>query len=289
MPLDPTAAPPARVAVLTTLAMLAFAGNSLLCRLALRDSTIDAASFTSVRLVSGALVLWLIVRWRGGTAARGGDWTSALALFAYAAAFSYAYVSLSAATGALLLFGAVQVTMIGFGLWRGERLSALQTLGFVAACAGLVALLLPGAHAPSWRGSVLMLVAGAAWGVYSLRGRGAGNPLAATAGNFWRASVITVGLSLAALSNARLDGAGTAAAVASGAVTSGVGYAIWYSALRGLKATQAAVVQLTVPVIAAAGAVALLGEAITLQLAVASVVVLGGVALVILKAPRRPP
>lgn len=289
MPLDPTAAPPARVAVLTTLAMLAFAGNSLLCRLALRDSTIDAASFTSVRLVSGALVLWLIVRWRGGKAARGGDWTSALALFAYAAAFSYAYVSLSAATGALLLFGAVQVTMIGFGLWRGERLSALQTLGFVAACAGLVALLLPGAHAPSWRGSVLMLAAGAAWGVYSLRGRGAGNPLATTAGNFWRASVITVGLSLAALSNARLDGAGTAAAVASGAVTSGVGYAIWYSALRGLKATQAAVVQLTVPVIAAAGAVALLGEAITLQLAVASVVVLGGVALVILKAPRRPP
>jgi drug/metabolite transporter (DMT)-like permease len=279
---------PARVLTLTVLAMLAFAGNSLLCRLALKQSAIDAASFTSVRLVAGAIVLALILRLRSGAAPRSaGDWPSAFALFVYAAGFSWAYVSLPAASGALLLFGAVQITMIGHGLWRGERLRPTQTIGLLAACAGLVALLLPGAHAPAWRGSLLMVCAGVAWGVYSLRGRAAGNPLAATAGNFWRASVLTLAMSTLMLHSAQLDEAGVACALASGALASGVGYAIWYTALRGLAATSAATVQLSVPVIAALGAIALLGEPLTWHLVVTSSVILGGVALVIVNQPRR--
>jgi len=175
---------PLRVWALTLLAMLAFAGNSLLCRMALSRTGIDAASFTSVRLVSGALVLWLIVRARAGSSAVAGSWSSAFALFAYAAAFSLSYATVSAATGALLLFGAVQATMIGHGLWFGERLSNWQLVGLVMALAGLVGLLLPGLSAPPLQGSLLMLIAGVAWGAYSLRGRGAGDPLRVTAGNF---------------------------------------------------------------------------------------------------------
>ena len=277
-----------RLATLTLLAMLAFAGNSLLCRLALKDTGIDAASFTAVRLVSGALVLALLVRLRGGSAASQGDWPSGLALFVYAAGFSFAYLTLTAATGALLLFAAVQVTMIGVGLWRGERLAPLQMAGFAAACAGLVGLLLPGVQAPSWSGAVLMIAAGAAWGVYSLRGRGARDPLAITAGNFWRAAVFSAVLSAVFLARTSADALGLALAVASGAITSGLGYAVWYTALRGLTATVASTVQLTVPVITAVGAVLWLGESLTLRLVLASVAVLGGVALVALrKAPPR--
>lgn len=278
---------PAYVLTLTALAMLAFAGNSLLCRLALKQSAIDAASFTSVRLIAGAVTLGLIVHFRGSAKPAAGDWVSASALFVYAAGFSWAYISLPAGTGALLLFGAVQITMIGYGVWRGERLRPAQTLGLLAACGGLIVMLLPGAHAPPWRGSVLMLCAGVAWGVYSLRGRSARNPLGVTAGNFWRASVMTLAMSGLLLRSAELDAAGVAYAVASGALASGVGYAIWYTAIRGLAATSAASVQLTVPVIAALGAVVLLGEPITLHLVVTSVIILGGVALVIVN--RLPP
>jgi drug/metabolite transporter (DMT)-like permease len=262
--------------------MLAFAANSLLCRVALRETGIDAASFTGVRIGSGALVLWLIVRLRGGDVSRHGSWPSAGALFAYAAGFSYAYLTLPAAVGALLLFGAVQATMIGYGLARGERLNHRQSLGLILAGGGLVGLLLPGLSAPPPGGAALMIAAGVAWGVYSLRGRGGANPTAITAGNFVRALPFAAALSLVTLAGATIDGAGVGYAVASGALASGLGYAIWYAALPGLAATSAATVQLSVPVIAALGAAAFLGEAITLRLVLASIAVLGGIALVIL-------
>ena len=274
--------------LLTLLAMIAFAGNSLLCRLALQRTGIDPASFTGIRLLAGALVLGLIVRLRSGPRLAGGNWPSALALFAYAAGFSYAYLSLTAATGALLLFGAVQATMIGVGLWNGERLRAMQTVGLLGAFAGLAWLLLPGLSAPPLAGSALMLGAGIAWGVYSLRGRGAGDATAVTAGNFLRAVPMAAVLSLAMAGTTALDRAGVVYAVASGAIASGLGYAIWYTALRGLKATSAASVQLSVPVIAALGGILFLDEAISLRLAVAAVAILGGIALVIIdKSPAR--
>ncbi|MBO13393.1 MAG: EamA family transporter [Planctomycetaceae bacterium] len=276
---------PTRVLVLTSLAMVAFAGNSLLCRLALKDAQIDAASFTSIRLISGAAVLWLIVRARRQAMDGSGDWRSALALFAYAAGFSYAYVDLPAAIGALLLFGAVQVTMIGYGLSTGERLVLRQSTGLVLAFGGLVGLLLPGLSAPPPGGAALMLGAGIAWGVYSIRGKGAGDATSTTAGNFLRAAPLAVGLNLAMLPTDRPETLGIACAVASGAVTSGIGYAIWYSAIRGLKATHAATVQLSVPVIAAAGGIVFLGEAISVRLVIASVAILGGVALVVIEKP----
>ena len=273
---------PARVLLLTTLAMLAFAGNSVLCRLALKHTGIDPATFTSVRLVSGALVLWLLVRVRDGRTARAGNWPSALALFAYAAAFSWAYVSLPTAAGALLLFGAVQATMIGYGLWQGERLAPRQTLGLLAACAGLIALMLPGLSAPPLGGALLMMAAGVAWGVYSLRGKGGGDATQTTSGNFQRAALLTLILSAITLPQARLDGAGLVYAVVSGAITSGLGYAVWYTAVRGLPATSAATVQLSVPVIAALGGALFLHEPLTLRLVASSLAILGGVALVTL-------
>lgn len=273
----------ARIITLTSLAMLAFAGNSLLCRIALKHTSIDPASFTTIRLLSGALMLWVVVSVRGGTSAGAGNWRSAFALFIYAAGFSFAYVSLSAATGALLLFGAVQVTMIGHGVWAGERLLKLQLVGVVLAFGGLIVLLLPGLTAPPLYGSALMLGAGIAWGIYSLRGKVAGDPTKITAGNFLRAAPIAVVLSILMLSGTSLDSAGVWYAVASGALASGIGYAIWYTALPALKATHAATVQLSVPVIAASGGVVFLGEPVTLRLVLASVAILGGIALVILE------
>ena len=274
-----TRTPTAHTLALTGVAMLAFAGNSLLCRLALQHSGIDPASFTTVRLTSGAVVLWALVRWRGQRPA--GDWGSAAALFVYAAAFSFAYLSLSAGTGALLLFGAVQATMLGWGLWRGQRLGRGQTAGLVLALGGLVALLLPGVTAPPAGGALLMTAAGVAWGVDSLRGRGAGDPTAVTAGNFVRAGALAVPLGLAGLPGATLDPTGLLWALCSGAVTSGLGYAIWYAALKGLQPTSSASVQLSVPVLTALGGVVLLSEPVTLRLALCSLAILGGIAWVI--------
>ena len=271
-----------RIVSLTSLAMIAFAGNSLLCRLALKHTGIDAASFTTIRLISGALMLWLVVRMRRTAHTGGGNWTSAFALFVYAAGFSFAYVSLPAATGALLLFGAVQATMIGHGIWTGERLLKLQIVGLVLAFGGLVGLLLPGLSAPPLYSSMLMLGAGAAWGVYSLRGKGAGDPISVTAGNFLRAAPIAAALSFLMFNGTSVDHAGFWYAVSSGALASGIGYAIWYTALPALKAPTAATVQLSVPVIAALGGLVFLGEPITLRLVLASVAILGGIALVIL-------
>jgi drug/metabolite transporter (DMT)-like permease len=278
-----------RIIILTSLAMLAFAGNSLLCRAALKHTSIDPASFTTIRLISGALMLWLVVRARSsthsdnGTHNGSGNWPSAFALFVYAAGFSFAYVSLPAATGALLLFGAVQATMISHGIWAGERLQRLQLVGLVLALAGLVGLLLPGLSAPPVIGSLLMLGAGVAWGVYSLHGRGAGNPTRVTAGNFLRAVPIAAALSMIMYNGTSLDSAGFWYAVASGALASGIGYAIWYTALPALKAAKAATVQLSVPVIAALGGIVFLGEPLTLRLVLSSVAILGGIALVILE------
>jgi len=229
--------PYARIIALTSLAMIAFAGNSLLCRVALKHTSIDAASFTTIRLISGAL----------------------------------------------LLFGAVQATMIGHGIWAGERLLKLQMVGLLLAFGGLVGLVLPGLSAPPLYGSMLMLGAGVAWGVYSLRGKGAGDPIKVTAGNFLRAAPIAAILSVLMLNGTSLDQAGIWYAVSSGALASGIGYAIWYTALPALKATTAATVQLSVPAIAALGGIVFLGEPITLRLLLASVAILGGIALVILE------
>ena len=295
--------------------MIAFASNSLLCRAALRQTPIDPATFTLARIFAGALALWVIFQarkklmvdrtaWplvessglsspvtnaspaRTPSTLKDGNWLSAFALFAYAAAFSFAYVDLAAGTGALLLFGAVQATMIFWGFAHGERLDGLQIIGLVAAIAGLVILLLPGITAPPIAGSLLMISAGIAWGIYSLRGRKTENPVAATAGNFLRAIPFVVLVSLALLRQAKFDSLGLLYATISGAITSGVGYVIWYAALPGLKRTSAATVQLSVPVIAAAGGIVFLHEPITWRYLAASITVLGGIGLVVFERAR---
>ncbi|HJR13998.1 MAG TPA: DMT family transporter [Rhodanobacteraceae bacterium] len=276
-----------RTTIFTAVALVAFAGNSLLCRAALAHTRIDAASFTTMRLLSGALVLWCLVWLRGGARMGGGNWLSALALFAYAAGFSFSYLHLTAAVGALLLFGAVQTTMIGHGIWSGERMGWLQIIGLVLACGGLLVLLLPGLSTPPLTGALLMLGAGIAWGIYSLRGKHGGDPLKVTAGNFLRAAPMALILSLSLSRNASLDPAGVGYACLSGALASGMGYAIWYTALPFLKSTTAATVQLSVPILAAAGGVFFLGEPLTFRLLLASVAILGGIALVILMGERK--
>ena len=289
--------------MLTLLAMIAFASNSLLCRAALKESSIDPATFTFLRIFSGAVALWLIMSVRkrmiverrtsplvetGSSSSlvarhvlfRYGTWISAAALFVYAASFSFAYVSLSAGTGALLLFGAVQATMILWGLHKGERLNTIQIVCFILAVIGFVVLVFPGLSAPPLAGSILMLGAGVAWGVYSLRGKGERNAASVTAGNFVRAVPFATALIVIFAPWTHADLAGIAYAIISGAVTSGLGYVFWYKALPGLKAASAATVQLSVPVLAATGGILLLGEPITVRYLLASVAVLGGIALV---------
>jgi drug/metabolite transporter (DMT)-like permease len=316
----------ARLFLLTLAAMIAFASNSLLCRAALKQTHIDAATFTFIRIFSGAIALWLFMNVRrritldrtatplaagsktgvgfpspsSSSKRRGGlfslrekvrrrvlgrkgngNWISALALFTYAAAFSFAYVNLSAGTGALLLFGAVQATMIFWGLHQGERLDTIQIVGLVVAVTGLVILMFPGLSAPPLIGSILMLGAGVAWGIYSLRGKGEQSPASVTAGNFVRAVPFSAVVWIIFLRSAHVDLAGVSYATLSGAIASGLGYVIWYSALPGLKAASAATIQLSVPVLASTGGILLLGESITLRYVVASVAVLGGIALVV--------
>ena len=277
---------PTRLFILTLFAMIAFAGNSLLCRLALKHTSIDAASFTFIRIFSGAAVLLLIMKVRNAAWKVAGNWPSAMALFAYAAAFSFAYNSLSAGTGALLLFGAVQATMILWGVRKGERLHVRQLVGLVLALGGLVLLLFPGLSAPPFEGSILMLGAGLAWGIYSLRGKAAVDPTSATTGNFLRAVPLAAVVSIILFRSAHLDRTGIGYAVLSGALASGVGYVIWYTALPGLRAASAATVQLSVPVLAATGGILLLGEPLTLRFLCASIAVLGGIALVVMNPLR---
>ena len=269
--------------------MLAFAANSVLCRLALARGSIDPASFTLVRVGSGVATLWLMLALMGTGSVMQGSWRAAFALFAYAAGFSFAYVTLSAGAGALLLFGAVQATMVTTGLVRGERLTVSQWFGLVVALAGLAALLTPGAAAPPIGGALLMLAAGVAWGAYSLLGRSAVDALPGTAGNFLRALPMAVALAAAALAAAfdtKLDQSGLVYAIMSGAVASGLGYTIWYAALPGLSPAQGASVQLSVPVITALAGTIALGEAITIRLLLSSIAILGGIALVIARRPR---
>ena len=266
---------------LTLLSMIAFAGNSLLCRMALKSTAIDAASFTTVRMLSAALVLGLLIGFKPSVYRNGGNWPSALALFAYAAGFSFAYINLSTGTGALLLFGAVQATMIGFGIYNGERLVGWRLIGFLLALGGLIILLLPGLSAPPLASALSMVVAGIAWGIYSLRGKAVGSPVAATAGNFLRTVPMTAALSLVMLPQMSLSVDGVVLAVLSGALTSGLGYAIWYGVLPFLKSTTAATVQLSVPVIAALGGVLLLGEPLAGRLIAASLAIVVGILLVI--------
>jgi len=267
--------------------MVAFAANSILCRLALGEGHIDAASFASVRVIAGALTLLLIVlpRWR-----RAGrnpvDWRAAAMLFTYVAFFSFAYLSLSAGAGALLLFGAVQLTMFVTALRLGERFPALSWLGLALAVAGIVYLVLPGVTAPDPLGAALMVIAGVAWGVYSLLGRGVQDPLEATANNFLFSVPLVLLVSLVFAGHAEISARGLVLAIASGAVASGLGYVIWYAALRGLTATSAATVQLSVPVIAAIGGVLLLSEPVTLRLVLASAATLGGIAIVFAQRAR---
>ena len=270
-------------ALYTSLTMVAFASNSILNRLALGQRSIDAVSYTTIRLIAGAITLWLIsfLQSNNATPKVRGNWISAAMLFIYAIAFSFAYLSLTAGTGALILFGSVQVTMILVAIRSGERPQLLEWLGVLLALGGLVYLVMPGLKAPSLLGSTLMMMAGIAWGGYSLRGRGAGSPLADTAGNFIRAVPLIILVRLVMLNNVQLSQSGILLAVLSGALASGVGYVIWYAALRGLTATRAAIVQLSVPVLAAWGGVVLLAEDISLRLILAGALILGGIALAI--------
>ena len=279
-----------RLFVLTAITMIAFAANSVFARLALGGGAIDPAGYTLVRIVAGAAMLMLLVglNAKGRARMRGaGSLASALALFFYAAGFSYAYVALETGIGALILFACVQATMIGWAVARGDRPVPLEWAGLIAAFAALVWLVSPGLAAPDPLGALLMAAAGIAWGVYSLRGRGVGDPLAGTAGGFALAVPMGVLLALIGLAGLSASPFGIFMAMASGALASGLGYALWYRVLRSLTATQAGIVQLTVPVLAALGGIVFLGEPLTLRFALASILILGGVAVAILARGRR--
>jgi drug/metabolite transporter (DMT)-like permease len=272
-----------RVASLTTLALIAFAGNSVLCRLALKDGSIDAASFSTVRLVSGALALLLILHLtnRGTRPASYGSWMSAAMLFLYAVCFSFAYISLDTGIGALILFGMVQATMVAGALWAGDRPSVAEWVGWLLAVSGFVYLVSPGLSAPSPLGSALMAIAGIGWGIYSLRGRNEPFALAGTTYNFVRSVPLVIVVSALSLQQIHLSANGIILAVLSGAVTSGVGYAIWYTALRSISTMRAAMVQLSVPVLAAAGGVFFMAESVSFRLIASSSLILGGIFLAI--------
>ncbi len=279
-----------RTTFLTAVALCAFAANSLLCRAALGADAnglraIDPATFTGIRLASGACVLAVLVRARGERIG-GGGWRGGLALCAYAVAFSLAYLRLAAGTGALILFGAVQVTMITSAVARGERLSARQWIGALIGLGGLVALVLPGLDAPDGIGAASMSAAGVAWGIYSLLGRGSQRPLATTAHNFLLSLPIAIAFLVVEHKELHAETRGVVLAIASGAVASGLGYAVWYTALRGLTSARAAVVQLAVPVLAALGGAALLAEVPSVRLVACSAVILAGIACAVLPTSR---
>lgn len=272
--------------LVTVLALVAFAANSIITRFALEEALIDEASFTLLRIASGAAFLWLfLLLKKDKSVLRSGSWFAAFALFIYAASFSYGYGLIAAGTGALLLFGSVQITMTLVGYLEGERLKPIQLFGFVLALAGLVILMLPGISAPSLAGAILMCISGIAWGGYTLKGRGFSNPSTATAGNFLKATpmALLLWLSIYVSSEGTINLAitGIGYALLSGIVTSGIGYIIWYSVLPQLKANQAAIIQLSVPVLVTLLGTALLNEALTLRIVFASFTILFGTALVL--------
>ena len=267
----------------TCFALIAFAGNSILCRYALKGDEIDATSFTVLRLLSGAVLLITLVAFKSKQRINwtGGSWLTSFALFLYAITFSYAYISLNTGVGALILFGAVQVTMVLMSLIKGKMLTISEWFGLIIAFSGLAYLLLPSASAPSLHGFLLMLISGVAWGFYTLAGKGAGNPLLQTANNFLRTIpfifILAILFAVFKSDNLIITVNGTLLAITSGAVTSGLGYALWYQALNGLSITQAAILQLTVPIIAAFGGILFLAEEITMQLIISALLVLGGI------------
>ncbi|MEO1386453.1 MAG: DMT family transporter [Cyanobacteria bacterium J06634_6] len=273
-----------RTSLLTGATLVAFAANSLLTRMALGEGSIDAASFSTIRLLSGAAMLLAIttLTQQQKPSLAKGNWTAAVMLFLYAIAFSFSYLQLAAGTGALILFGTVQITMILAALKQGEKPSAFEWVGLALAMTGLVYLVSPGLESPPILGSTLMIVAGIAWGFYSLLGRGSQQPVVNTMNNFVRAVPFALGVSLVRLSGLHLSGAGVILAVLSGAIASGIGYALWYAALRGLTATRAATVQLSVPVLAALGGILFLQETLSVRLMLASLMILGGVGSAVL-------
>jgi len=281
----------AKTLFFTTCALIAFAANSVLCRLALGDETIDAAGFTIIRLGSGAITL-LFIFWLSSTLRNTGNktaltdskgsWISALMLFLYAVAFSYAYITLDTGTGALILFGTVQITIILATLFSGGRLHTTEWIGTLVAFSGFVYLVLPNLSTPSFSGFVLMTLSGIGWGIYTLKGRRSKNPLADTTKNFYLAIPFVIILALITFQNLHLTTEGILLAIASGAIASGMGYTIWYIALGGLSATQAGVVQLLVPVIAAFGGVIFVSETISLRLTISALFILGGILIVVL-------
>lgn len=285
-------ASPFKTALYTFLALLAFAGNSVLCRLALGNDQIDAASFTAVRLLAGVIVLFCLLAVTGrskpitSAPLQRGSWWSGFMLFTYAVTFSFAYVTLETGIGALILFGAVQITMLAVGIASGDRLHKLEWAGMLVAFAGFIYLVLPTLSTPSWLGFVLMTASGIAWAFYTLAGRGSQHPLQDTGFNFLRTIPLVILLLAASAYNADLTLNGLVLAVLSGGVASGVGYTLWYSALKGMSTTQAAVVQLLVPVIAALGGVVFVDEPFSLRLMVSSALVLGGILTVVLSKHR---
>jgi len=268
---------------LTALALMAFAANSVLCRLALDSGAIDPVSFTLVRLLGGSVALIMVHRFMGsrGDSEKGcnGSWGSGLALFVYAISFSLAYVSLSSGTGALILFGAVQITMLVLALKMGERMASYQWVGFALAVIGIVYLVSPGLESPDWRSALLMMLSGVAWALYTIAGKAAMSPIEMTMGNFVRASVIALPVSAFAMSGMSAESSGIILALVAGIVTSGLGYVMWYQALPKLETTQAAVLQLLVPLLASFGGVLFISEKLTMRLALASFLILGGVFL----------
>lgn len=268
-----------RTVALTAATLVCFAANSLLCRAALRPRLVDAATFTSIRLVSGAAALALILAAKRRVRPTGGSVASAVALFTYASAFSLAYVRIGAGVGALLLFAAVQVTMVAWSIARGVRPGRLQWLGIAIALGGLGYLALPDATAPDSVGAALMLLAGVAWGAYSLRGRSARDPIATNADNFLRAVPFTLGLSILLMRGFAATCQGIILAVASGALASAGGYSLWYAVVPALGATRAAAVQLAVPVLAGLGATVFLGERLMASVAISGAAILAGIAL----------
>lgn len=273
-----------KIVLLTALALSAFAANSVLCRLALREGVIDATGFTTIRLFAGVLTLLIILKLNKESVypPTKGSWTASIMLFLYAITFSFAYVTLDTGTGALILFGSVQTTMILLSVIRGTRLHLSEWLGLLVAFGGFIYLILPGLSTPSVMGFALMSISGAAWGVYTLKGRGSKNPLLDTAHNFLRTVPLILILFLVTIKTAHYSLEGILFAVLSGSLASGIGYTIWYMALRGLSATQAAVIQLSVPVIAAFGGVLFVSEVITFRLGVSTMIILGGIMMVIL-------
>ena len=277
-----------KIFYLTAFALTAFAFNSILCRMALATGEIDAASFTTIRLISGTLTLATVLLASGKSRklTTSGNWSSAFFLFAYAIAFSFAYLGLTTGTGALILFGCVQLTMFGVSLYRGMRPQVLEWLGLVVAFGGLIYLVLPGLAAPPLISALLMAAAGIAWGFYTLRGKGSDDPLADTAGNFLRSMPMALVPGVLFVSTAQVSIRGAVLAALSGAIASGVGYSVWYAALKYHTPTRAGILQLSVPVIAAIGGIILLAETASMRLLIAAPLVLGGIGLTLMNSKK---